>query len=143
MTDTMPWGLDLITHWTDLLEQDEIWQDAHGAQLRLDDMEPGYCGRVAAFILKQADAAVEHITNELWSFGEPNGFQAQIDYDRGLGQFFDQTSDATAWIAEQPLTVALQRRAQGLPARQTLCACGYEIRPGWDHTECHPDIIVD
>lgn len=132
-TDTMPWGLDPITHWTDLLEQDQIWQDAHGAQLRLDDMEPGYCGR----------AAVEHITNELWSFGEPRGFQAQIDYDRGLGEFFEQASDAPAWIASQPLTIALQRRAQGLPARQTLCPCGYEIQPGWDHSACHPDIIVD
>jgi tetratricopeptide (TPR) repeat protein len=116
-------------HYVTLLNQDEVWQDAHDRRHRLDDMEPRYCGNVLRFLLRQADDIFGTLVGGLKVSPET------------LGRW--EGEDAEAWIARQPLAVALRRRSEGKPARSGLCYCGYAIQPGWDHDHCYPGIIVD
>lgn len=112
-TDRWAWA----RHWTDLLGQDEVWRDAQGSILRLDDMEPGYCGRVRAFILRQADAVYDLIGMQACAGPDDMSEQASIDFDRAFGDFLDQGDNPRAWLERQPLLLALSHRAAGRPAR--------------------------
>ncbi|MEU5301121.1 hypothetical protein ACH4YO_16440 [Streptomyces noursei] len=116
-------------HYVTLLNQDEVWQDAQDRRHRLDDMEPRYCGNVLRFLLRQADDIFATLVDGLAASPE------------ALGRW--EGEDAGAWLARQPLAVALRRRSEGKPARSGLCYCGYAIQPGWNHDHCHPGIIVD
>ena len=134
------------THWTDLLGHDEVWRDAHGTLHRLDDMDPGYCDRVRAFVLRQAEDVYDLIGMQACAGPEPSSYQASIDFDRAFDDFLDEGDDPKAWLDQQPLLVALKCRSEGLPARPTVCHCGYPFADDeaeWDHSACHPGIIVD
>ncbi|ARF58349.1 tetratricopeptide repeat protein [Streptomyces gilvosporeus] len=116
-------------HYVTLLNQDEVWQDAKDRRHRLDDMEPRYCGNVLGFLLRQADDIFATLVDGLAASSE------------ALGRW--EGEDAGAWLARQPLAVALRRRSEGKPARSGLCYCGYAIQSGWNHDHCYPGIIVD
>ena len=142
MARTRDWSW--VKHWSDLLQHDEVWCNAQGEILRLDDMDPGYCGRVYAFCMRQAVDIYELIGMQACSGPEPSGYQASIDFDRAFDDFLDV--EPTAWLEQAPLLVALKNRAEGLPARPTVCHCGYPFQDEdgpWDHSACHPGIIVD
>lgn len=144
VVDINEWGW--VTHWTDLLNYDEVWCDAQGRILRLDDMDPGYCGRVRAFCLRQADAVYDLIGTQACAAPEPGGYQAGIDSDRAFDAFLDEGDNPTAWLDHAPLLVALKHRSEGLQARPTVCHCGYPFTDDsgpWDHAGCHPGIVVD
>ncbi|MFF5012940.1 tetratricopeptide repeat protein [Streptomyces sp. NPDC001165] len=121
------WTLE--EHYVTLLNQDEVWQDAQDRRHRLDDMDPGYCGNVLRFLLRRADVVFETLADGLVVSAE------------SLGRWDGE--DAEAWLARQPLAVALRRRSEGKPARPESCHCGYAIQPGWNHDHCYPGIIVD
>ncbi|MFI9583842.1 hypothetical protein ACIHCQ_18785 [Streptomyces sp. NPDC052236] len=116
-------------HYVTLLNQDEVWQDGQDRRHRLDDMDPRYCGNVLRFLLRQADDLFKGLVDGLAVSPE------------SLGRWDGE--DAEAWLARQPLTVALRRRSEGKPARPEICCCGYAIQPGWNHDHCYPGIIVD
>ncbi|MFE4915776.1 hypothetical protein ACFRCX_30190 [Streptomyces sp. NPDC056652] len=141
MTETDDWSW--VTHWTDLLNQDQVWRDAQGTILSLDGMDPGYCSRVRAFVLRQADDVHYLIGMQACSGGDHLSEQASIDFDRAFADFLDAGDDPTAWLEQTPLLVALKYRSEGLPARPTSCHCGYPIAWDWEHSVCHPGIIVD
>lgn len=135
-----------VKHWSDLLQHDEAWCDAQGRILRLDDMEPGYCGRVRAFCLRQAVDVYELIGMQACAGPAPDGEQAGIDFDRAFDAFLDEGDDPVAWLERSPLLVALRFRSEGLPARPTVCHCGYPFADDdgpWDHSACRPGITVD
>ncbi|AJC54753.1 tetratricopeptide repeat protein [Streptomyces sp. 769] len=127
--DGGPRSWTMEEHYVTLLNQDEVWQDAQDRRHRLDDMEPRYCGNVLRFLLRQADDIFATLVDGLAASPE------------ALGRW--EGEDAGAWLARQPLAVALRRRSEGKPARSGLCYCGYAIQPGWNHDHCHPGIIVD
>ncbi|MEU5323030.1 hypothetical protein AB0G67_40700 [Streptomyces sp. NPDC021056] len=133
-----------VRHWSELLQYDEVWRDGQGRILRLDDMDPGYCGRVRAFCLRQADHVYELIGMEVCSGPEPSGYQAGIDFERAFDEFLSVDSP-TAWLEQSPLLIALKYRSEGLPARPTVCHCGYPFTADglWDHSACYPGIVVD
>ncbi|MFF7527266.1 hypothetical protein [Streptomyces pseudovenezuelae] len=145
MTTTRDWGW--VKHWSDLLNHDEVWCNAQGEILRLDDMDPGYCGRVRAFCLRQAEDVYDLIGMQACSGPEPSGYQASIDFDRAFDDFLDAGDDPRAWLEASPLLIALKRRSEGLPARATVCHCGYPFQDDdgqpWDHSACYPGVIVD
>lgn len=115
MTDTSKWSW--VRHWTDLLDQDEVWRDATGTVLRLDDMDPGYCGRVRAFILRQADEVYDLIGMQLVAAPTDMSESATVAFDRAFDQFLDISP--RAWLEGQPLLIALAQRKEGRPARST------------------------
>lgn len=121
------WTLE--EHYVTLLNQSEVWQDAQDRRHRLDDMDPGYCGNVLRFLLRQADGLFETLVDGLTVSSE------------SLGRWNDE--DAETWLARQPPAVALRRRSEGKPARPEVRHCGYAIRPDWNHDHCYPGIIVD
>ncbi|MFF8423862.1 hypothetical protein ACF07Y_01710 [Streptomyces sp. NPDC016566] len=121
------WTLE--EHYVTLLNQDEVWQDAQDRRHRLDDMDPGYCGNVLRFLLRRADVVFGTLADGLIVSAE------------SLGRWDGE--DAAAWLARQPLAVALRRRSEGKPARAETCHCGYAVQPGWNHDHCYPGIIVD
>ncbi|MGW5126041.1 hypothetical protein ACWEQ7_18695 [Streptomyces sp. NPDC004069] len=129
LTGAGPRSWTLEEHYVTLLNQDEVWQDAQDRRHRLDDMEPRYCGNVLRFLLRQADDLFGALVDGLAVSPE------------ALGRW--EGEDAEAWLARQPLAVALRRRSEGKPARPGLCYCGYPIQPGWSHDHCYPGIIVD
>jgi hypothetical protein len=134
-----------VEHWSELLQYDEVWCDAQGRILRLDDMDPGYCARVRTFCLRQADDIYELIGMQACAGAGPSGEQASIDFDRAFDDFLGVDSP-TAWMEQAPLLVALKYRSEGLPARPTVCHCGYPFQDGtglWDHSACYPGIVVD
>lgn len=144
MTVTGDWGW--VKHWSDLLQHDEVWCDGQGRILRLDDMEPGYCGRVRAFCLRQAVDVYELIGLQACAGPAPDSEQAGIDFDRAFDDFLDEGDDPVAWLEQSPLLVALKFRSEGLPARPTVCHCGYPFADDgglWDHSACRPGITVD
>ncbi|MGP8297762.1 tetratricopeptide repeat protein [Streptomyces inhibens] len=116
-------------HWSTLLNQDEVWQDAQDRRVRLDEMDPTYCTNVLNFILRQADGIVQMLLNGLIVVPESLGWK--------------EGDDAVSWLERQPLVTALRRRAAGKRARAELCHCGYRIQPHWSHEYCYPGIIVD
>ncbi|WP_445525312.1 hypothetical protein [Streptomyces cyslabdanicus] len=129
LTGEAPRSWTLEEHYVTLLNQDEVWQDAQDRRHRLDDMEPRYCGNVLRFLLRQADDLFGALVDGLAVSPE------------ALGRW--EGEDTEAWLARQPLAVALRRRSEGKPARPGLCYCGYPIQPGWNHDHCYPGIIVD
>jgi hypothetical protein len=144
VTATDEWGW--VTHWTDLLDQDQVWRDAQGEILRLDDMDTGYCGRVRAFCLRQAEDVHELIGMQACAGRGPDSYQAEIDFDRAFNDFLDAGDDPKAWLEASPLLTALKFRSEGLPARPTVCHCGYPFQDDtdlWDHSVCYPGIVVD
>ncbi|MEZ7005642.1 hypothetical protein [Streptomyces sp. AD55] len=140
MPDTAEWGW--VTHWTDLLDQDEVWRDANGTILRLDDIEPDYCGRVRAFALRQAEDVYHLIGMQACAGTSDMSEQASIDFDRAFDVFLDAGEDPKAWLEQAPLLIALKYRSEGLPARPTVCHCGYPFHDdggeSWDHSACYP-----
>ncbi|NUS25002.1 MAG: hypothetical protein HOV92_12370 [Streptomyces sp.] len=145
MTTTRDWSW--VKHWSDLLNHDEVWCNAQGQILRLDDMDPGYCARVHAFCLRQAEAVYDIVGMQACAASEPSGYQAGIDFDRAFDDFLDAGEDPRAWLETSPLLIALKHRSAGLPARPTVCHCGYPFTGDdgepWDHSACHPGIVVD
>ncbi|MFF9287479.1 hypothetical protein [Streptomyces griseosporeus] len=144
MSDSDDWGW--VTHWTDLLDQDEVWRDAQGTILRLDDMEPGYCGRVRAFCLRNAEYAHSLLLYEMAHGPMPSGEVAVDGFNREWDMMDAAGDDPRAWLEEAPLLIALKYRAEGLPARPAVCHCGYPFEDDeapWDHSACHPGIVVD
>ena len=144
MSDTDQWGW--VTHWTDLLGQDEVWRDASGTILRLDDMEPDYCARVRAFCLRNAVHALDLCLYEMAHGPMPSGGVAVDGFNREWDMLDDAGSDPRAWLEESDLLQALKHRSEGLPARPTVCHCGYPFQDDtglWDHSACHPGIVVD
>ncbi|WP_309032530.1 hypothetical protein [Streptomyces alfalfae] len=135
-----------VRHWTDLLDQDEVWRDAQGTILRLDDMDPGYCGRVRAFCLRQADAVYDLIGMQAAAPTDMSE-SATDAFERAFDEFLNAGDDPDAWLADFPLLVALKHRSEGLPARPEHCHCGYPFvgddGTQWDHSACYPGIIVD
>jgi hypothetical protein len=144
MTGSRDWSW--VKHWTDLLQHDEVWRDAQGSILRLDDMDPGYCSRVRAFALRQADDVYDLIGMQACAGPDDLSEQASIDFDRAFADFLNEGDDPTAWLEQAPLLIALKYRSEGLPARPASCHCGYPIQDGdgpWDHAGCYPGIVVD
>lgn len=135
------WGW--VTHWSDLLDQDQVWRDGNGTFLRLDDMEPGYCGRVHAFCLRQAEQVHTRFLYEMTHGPMPSGDVAVDCFDREYDMLEAAGDDPQGWLTQSDLLVALKYRSEGLPARPTTCHCGYPIAWDWDHSACHPGIIVD
>lgn len=136
-----------VRHWTDLLTHDEVWCNAQGEILRLDDMDPGYCGRVRAFCLRQAQEVYVHIGMQAASAPTDMSESATIAFDHAFDDFLDAGDDPRAWLEQSPLLVALKHRSEGLPARPAVCHCGYPFfgddgQP-WDHSACRPGIVVD
>lgn len=141
MDETRDWSW--VKHWSELLQYDEVWCDAQGRILRLDDMDPGYCARVRAFCLRQADDVYELIGMQVCA--GPSGEQASIGFDRAFDEFLSVDSP-TAWLEEAPLLIALKFRSEGVPARPTVCHCGYPFTDDveeWNHSACSPGIVVD
>lgn len=133
-------------HWTDLLQHDEVWRDAQGEILRLDDMDADYCGRVYAFVMRQAEDVYGLIGMQACAGPAPDSYQAGIDFHRAFDDFLDAGDDPKAWLEQAPLVVALKHRSEGLPARPVVCHCGYPFQDGeglWNHGACHPGILVD
>jgi hypothetical protein len=144
MTSTDDWSW--VTHWTDLLDQDEVWRDASGTILRLDDMEPGYCARVRAFCLRNAEHALDLCLYEMAHGPMPSGDVAVDCFNREWDMLDDAGGDAKAWLEESDLLQALKHRSEGLPARPAVCHCGYPFQDDgglWDHSACYPGIVVD
>jgi hypothetical protein len=138
------WGW--VTHWTDLLDQDEVWRDAQGQILRLDDMEPHYCARVRAFCLRNAEHAHTLLMYEMTLGPGPSGDVAVDCFNREWDMMDDAGQNPRAWLEESDLLIALKHRSEGLPARPTVCHCGYPFQDEsgpWDHSACHPGVIVD
>ncbi|WP_448333512.1 hypothetical protein [Streptomyces sp. DSM 41534] len=137
---------DWVKHWTDLLNHDEVWCNAQGQILHLDDMDPGYCGRVRAFVLRQAEDVYDLIGMQACAGPNDMSESATIAFDRAFDDFLDAGDNPRAWLEQAPLLIALKRRSEGLPARPTTCHCGYPFaddEASWDHSACHPGIIVD
>lgn len=137
---------DWVTHWTDLLDQDEVWRDATGTILRLDDMQPDYCARVRSFCLRNADRAIEILMHEMTLGPMPSGDVANDCFNREW-DILDQAGDDPKGSLEQTdLLQALKHRSEGLPARPAVCHCGYPFADSadqWDHRHCYPGIVVD
>ena len=114
-------------HWVTFLNQTEFWQDGNDNLHRLDDMSPDYCRKVEGFILRQAQGIVDVLL--------------RTDSDEPSEWWSDDTPGS--WVERKPLIAALRRRQQGRAAQLPVCHCGYEIAPGWDHSDCYPGIIVD
>lgn len=142
--DTAEW--DWVTHWTDLLDQDEVWRDAAGKILLLDGMEPDYCSRVRSFCLRNAERALDMVLYDM-AHGPMPGGEAAVDcFNREWDMLEDAGEDPRTWLEKAPLLIALKYRSEGLPARPAVCHCGYPfVDDGgvWDHSACHPGIIVD
>jgi hypothetical protein len=145
VTTIRDWGW--VTHWTELLDQDEVWRDAQGAVLRLDDMEPDYCARVRAFCLRNAELALNTCLYEMTCGLGPSGEVATDCFNREWDMLEAAGEDPKAWLEESHLLIALKHRSEGLPARPTVCHCGYPFigddGEPWDHSACHPGVIVD
>lgn len=144
MTDIAEW--DWAKHWTDLLDQDEVWRDANGTILRLDDMDPGYCARVRAFCLRNAERALDLCLYEMAHGPMPGGDVAVDGFNREWDMLDAAGSNPQEWMEETDLLQALKHRSEGLPARPTLCHCGYPFTDDveeWDHSACYPGIVVD
>jgi hypothetical protein len=144
MSETRDWRW--VKHWTDLLNHDEVWCNAQGEILRLDDMDPGYCSRVRAFCLRQAEDVYDLIGMQAAAAPTDMSESATIAFDQAFDDFLDAGDDPKAWLEESPLLVALKFRSEGLPARPVVCHCGYpfEDESGpWDHSACYPGIVVD
>ncbi|MER6605871.1 hypothetical protein ABT282_08120 [Streptomyces sp. NPDC000927] len=110
ITDEVP---DLV----ELLDQDEIWVNANGERLRLDDMEPRYCGNVRALLMRNAGSYLDHL---MWSMTRgpgPSGDMACDAFDRAFDELLEASNDPETWMREQPLLVALARRIRGEAAR--------------------------
>jgi hypothetical protein len=132
-----------VTHWTDLLDQDQVWRDGRGDILRLDDMDPGYCARVRSFCLRRAEAVLTY-TLYAMTFGPmPSGDVAVDCFNREFDMITAEGEDPKGWLTRFPLLTALKYRSEGLPARPTTCHCGYPIAPDWDHSRCYPGIVVE
>ncbi|MEU1134437.1 hypothetical protein ABZ383_32030, partial [Streptomyces sp. NPDC005900] len=118
------WGW--VTHWTDLLDQDEVWRDTHGAILRLDDMDPDYCARVRDFCLRNAERALTVLLWEMTQGPTPSGEVAADCFNREYDMLEAAAEDPQAWLLEANLLRALSYRARGLPARpaSATCPCG-------------------
>lgn len=145
MNATRDWGW--VRHWSDLLNHNEVWCNAQGEILRLDDMDPGYCGRVYAFCMRQAEAVYDHIGMQAAAAPMDMSESATDAFDRAFDDFLDAGADPRAWLEQAPLLVALKHRSEGLPARPTVCHCGYPFTGAdgepWDHGACRPGIVVD
>ncbi|MFF0009557.1 hypothetical protein ACFYQT_39885 [Streptomyces tibetensis] len=143
--DSSEWGW--VTHWTDLLYQDEVWRDAQGTILRLDDMEPDYCGRVRSFCLRNAEHALNGILYEMAHGPMPSGDVAVDGFNREWDMLDAAGGDPKAWLEQADLLIALKYRSEGLPARPAVCHCGYPFigddGEPWDHGGCYPGIVVD
>lgn len=139
------WGW--ATHWTELLGQNEVWLNADRQILRLDDMEPDYCGRVRSFCLRQAAAAHANLLYQMTLGSEPSGEMAQDAFNSEFDRLTEEGANPQAWMAQQELMIALKYRSEGLPARPTTCHCGYPFEGDdglvWDHGACSPGVIVD
>lgn len=135
-----------VRHWTDLLDQDEVWRDAQGTVLRLDDMEPDYCARVRTFCLRNAEHALNGILYEMAHGPMPDGEVAVDCFNREYDMLEAAGDNPRAWLEESELLQALKYRSEGLPARPTVCHCGYPFQDDggvWDHSACYPGITVD
>lgn len=144
MTATDEW--DWVTHWTDLLDQDEVWRDGAGTVHRLDDMEPDYCARVRSFCLRQAEHALHFMLYGMAHGPMPSGDVAVDCFNREYDMLESAGEDPKAWLEQAPLLIALKHRSEGLPARPAVCHCGYPFQDDdgvWDHSACHPGIVVD
>lgn len=142
--DTAEW--DWVTHWTDLLDQDEVWRDAAGTILRLDGMEPDYCARVRSFCLRNAERALDLTLYDMAHGPMPGGDVAVDCFNREWDMLDDASRDPKSWLEQAPLLIALKHRSEGLPACPAVCHCGYPFEDGggpWDHSACHPGITVD
>ncbi|MFF1358727.1 hypothetical protein [Streptomyces sp. NPDC058297] len=136
-----------VRHWTDLLYQDEVWRDAQGQVLRLDDMEPGYCSSVRAFCLRQADDVFHLIGMQYASAPSDMSDSTSWVFEREFDRFLGAGNDPQAWLDQSDLLTALKFRSEGLPARPSVCHCGYPFVDAddepWDHGACVAGIIVD
>lgn len=136
-----------MSHWTDLLEQSEVWLNAEGQTLRLDDMEPNYCARVRSFCLRQAEAAHALLMYQMTLGPDPSGEVAQDAYNATFDALEQEGENPQEWMARQELLIALKHRSEGLPARPSVCHCGYAFKGSdgiaWDHGACYPGVIVD
>ncbi|MGW5694534.1 hypothetical protein ACWEWX_27405 [Streptomyces asiaticus] len=142
--NTDRWGW--VKHWTDLLNHNEVWCNAQGQILHLDDMDPGYCGRVRAFVLRQANDVYDLIGMQACAGPDNMSDTAQVAFDHAFDAFLDAGDDPKAWLEQAPLLIALKHRSEGLPAQPTTCHCGYPLaddEADWDHSACYPGIIVD
>lgn len=141
MTDGYGW----VRHWTDLLTQHEVWQDQQGTIHRLDDLPPDRCARIHAFAMRQADAVYDIVGMQLAAAPEMSETATEA-FDRAFDSFMYDTTPA-AWLAGTPLLVALRARSYDLPADRSTCHCGYPLVDDkgalWDHSACHPGIIID
>lgn len=138
------WGW--IDHWTDLLDQDQVWRDANGTFHRLDDMQPDYCARVRSFILRQAEHVHTQLLWEMTTGPQPSAEVASDCFAREYDMIEAEGDNPEAWLEKHDLLIALKHRSEGLPARPTVCHCGYPLaddEADWDHSACHPGIIVD
>jgi hypothetical protein len=104
-------------YWSNLLHQDESWIDREQVTHSLDDMEPRHCANVHAFLLRQAET---YLLNSMWSMSMgtgPSGDVACDAFDSEFSRLEAASEKPQEWMSQQPLLVALARRAEGKPAR--------------------------
>ncbi|MFD8839758.1 hypothetical protein [Streptomyces griseofuscus] len=141
MTTIRDWSW--VRHWTELLQHDEVWCDAQGRILRLDDMDPGYCGRVRSFVLRQAEDVYNLIGMQACAGPDDLSDTAQVAFDRAFDDFLSVESPKE-WLEQSPLVVALKRRSEGLPARGSAPqACSSASSPSADDDPFGPYEYVE
>jgi hypothetical protein len=102
--------------WYELLHQDEIWIDRDGAEIRLDDMSPRYCGNVLSLVVRAAPSYLERLWFSMASSPGPSGDMASDAFDSEMDRLLDAQKDPARWAESTELVQALRRRMQGLPA---------------------------
>lgn len=85
-----------------VLTQTEVWFDADGNEIRLEDMSLRYLKNVLGFLERRADRLKRAAEAQIWAWStEPHGDMAQDSLDRMYAEIEDQ--QAMTWLYDQPL----------------------------------------
>lgn len=94
------------------LNQGEVWCNARGEELRVDQLDQGYAGNILNFLRLRADVIANSYAHWL-TFGIPMPVSDAIyhEVEASIEQELDEMTDsATAWLNNKPLLRALQAR---------------------------------
>lgn len=107
----------------DVFDQDQVWTNAPGEQVRLDEMEPSYRRNLLAFLERHAGRYEMHDAIA-WALGPfaPQGDMASMDFDRYLDE---RSQNPLVWLRG----TALYRRLAELVEQDR--ASGDPMEPGW------------
>lgn len=95
-----------------LLSQDEVWIDRAGITHRLQEMDPGHCASVIAYLERRAAPMLRRRLVSYLSGPQPTGEMAGDAFDREIEEMDRLILDgrATDWLWGYPLLPALARR---------------------------------